>query len=421
MKKFREKIRLSVTKTFLRIKAYIRRFLLPLHLFPIKIITYSAYYLTKLTIKIFLKVLKLLWQTIRWPFRKWSHLFKTIFAFFAFVYFLFSLIVILDYIKKNYGHYSKFLCGYGLYEELNRSIVRVVGGYSEGSGFFIAEDQVVTNFHVIADEPSPKIIFSDGTFTTPINIVGDQNADLAVLYTKERYPTLVQDLMNPVVLYEEEPLVAAGYALGTGLKGKVTIQGGRFVAYRSQKKTPVVYIQTDINLVPGMSGGALVDKCGTVVGVNTIGLAGLSLFISSTSFKDLAPTFSDKEITKISVDPSKSPEEAVKAFYTFLKARRMEDGFNLLSRQYLEKTNFEEWTARFKDILDVEVYATKLEDEKRQLVFLKFSTSNWVDGEREEHYYEGTWQTVLEEGVYKMFRSNIKEIANPGWEWFYDL
>jgi len=43
---------------------------------------------------------------------------------------------------------------------------------------------------------------------------------------------------------------------------------------------------------------------------------------------------------------------------------------------------------------------------------------NWVDGEAEMHYYEGTWQTVLEDGVYKMRKSKILEVDNPGWDWF---
>lgn len=34
---------------------------------------------------------------------------------------------------------------------------------------------------VIADEPSPKIVTADGSFTTPVKIVGDREADLAVL------------------------------------------------------------------------------------------------------------------------------------------------------------------------------------------------------------------------------------------------
>ena len=36
------------------------------------------------------------------------------------------------------------------------------------------------------------------------------------------------------------------------------------------------------------------------------------------------------------------------------------------------------------------------------------------------HYYEGTWQTVKEDDVYKMLKSKITEVENPGWDWFYE-
>ena len=397
----------------MRFKAYVRRLLFPLYLFPIKIVTYSAYYLVKFS-------LKLIWYLLSWPFRKWSNFFKTVIGAVLFSYLLFSLLVIADYMRENYGGFAKFFCGFGGTRWLGKYAVRVVGGYGEGSGFFIADDQVLTNFHIIADEPSPKVIFPNGTFTTPEKILGDKNADLALIFVKEGKPEMVRTLMSPLVLHNDEPMVSVGYALGTRLKGEPTVLKGRFNAVRESKNFPVTYLQTDINLVRGMSGGPLFEKCGKVVGVNTMGLAGLSLFISSVSVDELVPTFTDKDVKKIEIDTS-TPEGAVKAFYTYLKARRMEEGFNLLSEDYLQKTNFEEWTNRFKDILDVQIYGTKKEEGKKDTVFVKFSTTNWVDGEVEEHYYEGTWQTVLEDGVYKMYRSNIKEVEKPSWEWFYEI
>ena len=90
-----------------------------------------------------------------------------------------SLFVIMDYLRTQYGYYGKFFCAYGTQEQLLKSVVRVVGGYSEGTGFFIAPNQVITNFHVIADEPSPKIIFPDGNFVTPVKIFGNKDVDLA--------------------------------------------------------------------------------------------------------------------------------------------------------------------------------------------------------------------------------------------------
>ena len=115
-----------------------------------------------------------------------------------------------------------------------------------------------------------------------------------------------------------------------------------------------------------------------------------------------------------------SPSEAVRAFYTYLKARRMTDGFNLLSREYLKKTDYKEWTSRFTDILDVQIYLSQPFEKSKDTVFVKFSTKNWINGEAEIHFYEGTWVTVKEDGVYKMLKSNIKEVANPAFDWFYE-
>lgn len=403
------------------LKTYLRRLLIPIYLFPIKLLTYSIYYLLKFVIKLIIAFISLIIEIIRYPFRGLKNFLKSIFILGVVLYLLASLVVIADYITRQYGWLGKFMCSFDYNEnELKKSVVRIVGGYSEGSGFFISDNQILTNFHVIADEPSPKVIFPNGYFMTPIKAVGDKNVDLAVLYTSEPFPYMVNPLPEMISLQENEQLIAFGYALGTDLTGMATVLKGNFIDYRSSKKEPVKYIQTSISLVEGMSGGPLMNQCGQVVGINTMGLAGLSLFISADQAKSMIPNFTDQEIAKIEVDPGKSPEDAVYAFYTYLKARRMQDGFNLLSKEYLQKTNFEEWTNRFKDILDVNVIKSEKFENTKDTAFVKFSTKNWVDGEAEMYYYEGTWKTVREGGVYKMLKSKILEVENPGWDWFYE-
>ena len=414
------KIKVHAARFIATVKNYFKHLLFPVYLFPIKLITYSIYYLVVFVIKLIFALISLIFESIVYPFKSLKHFLKSIFIAGAVLYMFVSLFVITDYLTKQYGWWGKFFCAVGIRDKLQNSVVRVVGGYSEGSGFFISDDQILTNFHVIADEPSPKIIFPNGKFVTPVKILGNKEADLALLFIENKQKDLVFPLPDRVSLYADEPIIATGYPLGTDLSGKATMLKGNFIDYRQSKKTPVSYIQTNISLVKGMSGGPLTDQCGEAVGINTISLAGLSLFITADQVKVLVPSFTDQAITKIQVDPSISPEEAVKAFYTYLKARRMEDGFKLLSQEYLKKTNFEEWTNRFTDILDVDVIISKKYEDTEDTAFVKFSTKNWVDSEAEIHYYEGTWVTLKEDGVYKMSTSKILEVDNPPWDWFYE-
>jgi len=415
-----KKIKTKFNSLVQRLGAYLKRLLFPLYLFPVKLVTYTIYYLIKFIIKFIVSLVKIIVETVIFPFRSLKNFLKSVFILGVVAYILASLFVIIDYLNNQYGYFGKFFCSFGTREKMINSVVRVVGSYSEGSGFFIFPNQVITNFHVIAGEPSPKIIFPDGQFITATKIIGDKGADLAVLFTEKEYPDLVLPLPEVITFRSEEPLLAVGYPLGTSLAGKATISKGRFIDYRKSKYEPVGYFQTDISLVGGMSGGPLVDQCGKVVGINTMSLAGLSLFIDAAQANELVPRLTDQNITKIQVDPSKSPEDAVYAFYTYLKARRMEDGYKLLSQEYLQKTNFEEWTNRFANVLDVTIIKSERVENSKDTAFVKFLTKNWVDGEVENHSYEGTWQTVKEDGVYKMLKSKILEIENPGWNWFYE-
>jgi len=402
-----------------RLRAYFKRLLFPLRYFPLKLVTYSAYYLVKFAFLMLFSLIKVIFEIVLFPFKSLKNVLKSFFIIGLLMYMIASLFVIADYLRTQYGYYGKFLCSFEAKERLRNSVVRIVGGYSEGTGFFISKNQIVTNFHVIADEPAPKVIFPDGSFVTVVSMVGDSMSDLAILYIEEEYPDLVFKLPDKINLREDEPVLATGYPMGTQLNGDATILKGSFIDYRKSKYDKVGYIQTSISLAGGMSGGPLTDQCGELVGVNTMGLAGLSLFISAEDVKASIPYLYDWEVAKIAADPSASPEESVRAFYTYLKARRMEDGFRLLSQEYLQKTDFEEWTNRFTDILDVTVLLAERYEDTDDTAFVKFITKNWNDGEVDYHYYEGTWTMVVEEGVYKIQKGNIKEVEYPEWDWFY--
>lgn len=144
---------------------------------------------------------------------------------------------------------EKLFCGTGVNEKLKSSVVRIIGGLGEGSGFFISPTEVVTNFHVISDEPSPKVVFPDGHFETPEKIIGEKNMDIALLTLKNSYPNFVYELPKEFSLVGNEPLLSAGYPLGSDITGNATIVKGNFIDFRRSRKDVVGYLQTNISLV----------------------------------------------------------------------------------------------------------------------------------------------------------------------------
>ncbi len=148
-----------------------------------------------------------------------------------------------------------------------RTVVIYNPGGSLGSGFFIADDTVLTNYHVIEGTKFVEIKMFDGQESFGKVIAHDIRLDLALVKVQAR-GVPVQFLEK-----KEIPLGGTVEAIGHPNGLEFTITRGVISAMRERESlyTPgakkVRFIQTDTAINPGNSGGPLFlgDK---VIGVN---------------------------------------------------------------------------------------------------------------------------------------------------------
>lgn len=149
-------------------------------------------------------------------------------------------------------------------------------GGKAGGGFFVRDDLVITNFHIIEGAKFIEMKMFNGQETFGKVIESDIRLDLALIKTQTRG--------NPVVLYDNQilPLGETVEAIGhpSGLEFSITrgiISGLREIpsTYAPGGK-PIRFIQTDAAMSPGNSGGPLFLN-NKVIGVNTQKLASIAI------------------------------------------------------------------------------------------------------------------------------------------------
>ena len=170
-------------------------------------------------------------------------------------------------VVSNAGPLFRFFFGY---ERIPYS--REVQG--SGSGVIIREDgYIVTNNHVIAGANAIEVTLNNNR-TYPARLIGtDPATDVALIKIEENG--------LPIIPFADSDQLRLGewvLAIGSPYDLRSTITAGIVSAKgRSMPKDPnnpnefriESFIQTDAAVNPGNSGGALVNKEGKLVGVNT--------------------------------------------------------------------------------------------------------------------------------------------------------
>lgn len=161
-----------------------------------------------------------------------------------------------------------------------------------GSAFFISKDgYLLTNHHVVENASKVTIMMNDRRELDATVIGSDERTDVALLKVKgTQFPALTTG--NVDQLKVGEPVLAIGSPFGFDYSASAGIVSAKM--RNMMGETSVPFIQTDVALNPGNSGGPLFNQRGEVVGVNsrifsgTGGYMGLSFSIPIDVAMDIA-------------------------------------------------------------------------------------------------------------------------------------
>ena len=164
-----------------------------------------------------------------------------------------------------------------------------------GTGFvFDDRGHVVTNAHVVHGTSEIMVALSESDFRSAELIGIDPISDLAVIKPAGFWGvpnSLPAGSLADVRIGDE--VLAVGYPFGIGKSAtRGIVSGMERVMPFSTWSWMMPFLQTDAAISPGNSGGPLVDRCGRVIAVNTLGsLEGqnVNLSIPINSVQELVP------------------------------------------------------------------------------------------------------------------------------------
>jgi len=146
-----------------------------------------------------------------------------------------------------------------------------------GTGFFIGDNLILTNNHVVEGDIDPFLTIRNSTKKYAIDIVAtDKLSDIALVkikdeilpdFLKDNKPTLLK-LETSDNLVPGEIVYSIGHPWGFGWSVSQGIISGidrRF----PDESSPAYYIQTDAKIFQGNSGGPLINEKGKVIGMNS--------------------------------------------------------------------------------------------------------------------------------------------------------
>ncbi|WP_284615801.1 S1C family serine protease [Aquabacterium humicola] len=162
--------------------------------------------------------------------------------------------------------------------QLQSAVVTLQSGTGTGSGFYIhADGYLLTNHHVVGDARFLKVKLANGRTLVGEVMRSDRARDVALVKTEP--VTLAAISVRADEVQAGEDVYAIGSPLGESFATTVTrgvLSGTRMVGQQR-------WLQSDVKILPGSSGGPLIGAHGAAIGLTSRGIgsgtAGINLFV----------------------------------------------------------------------------------------------------------------------------------------------
>jgi S1-C subfamily serine protease len=150
------------------------------------------------------------------------------------------------------------------------AVVLIETSTGRGSGFYVRHDTLITNVHVVQNDAYVTLRRMDGS---TVNARVESRApalDIAVLkVTSPSASQAVLPMGSAHSLKAGQEIIVIGSALGT-LQNSVS----RGIVSGLRTAGGATLVQTDAATNPGNSGGPMLDRSGSVIGITTMGYKG---------------------------------------------------------------------------------------------------------------------------------------------------
>jgi len=171
-------------------------------------------------------------------------------------------------------------------------VVTVLTSSGSGSGFYIADGLLLTNHHVAPQGTPVKIRLSSGEEIPGQSIASNGRRDVALIHTDNigvkglPLHAAIPDLGSKVFVI--------GSPMGEKFEG--TLSSGIVSAVREYEHKN--FIQSDVAVTHGSSGGPMFDEKGNVVGITDLGKTDPNSVISLNFFIPIAEALESVNITQ---------------------------------------------------------------------------------------------------------------------------